>query len=64
MRIRNGIRWLNLAIQWQISILFQEKQKVFMKELEDAYKEQTSDSEFQEEISAWDIVIDDGLNAE
>ncbi len=64
MRIRNGLRWLNLAIQWQISILFQEKQKVFMKELEDAYKEQTSDPEFQEEISAWDIVIDDGLNAE
>lgn len=34
-----------------------------MKELEDAYKEQASDPEFQEEVAAWDIVVGDGLNA-
>ncbi|MFN5514171.1 MAG: hypothetical protein ACK5CA_05320 [Cyanobacteriota bacterium] len=44
-------------------ILWQEKKRIFMKELEDAYKDQASDPEFQEEISAWDIAVSDGLNA-
>lgn len=45
------------------NILWKEKQRVFMKELEDAYKEQANDPEFQEEISVWDVTVDDGLNA-
>lgn len=44
-------------------ILWQEKRRVFMKELEDAYKDQARDSEFQEEVLAWDAVVGDGLNA-
>jgi Arc/MetJ-type ribon-helix-helix transcriptional regulator len=44
-------------------VLSKEKQRIFMKELEDAYKEQANDPEFQEEISDWDITVGDGLNA-
>jgi len=44
-------------------ILWKEKKRVFMKELEDAYKEQADDPEFQEEISVWDVTVGDGLNA-
>ena len=44
-------------------VLWQEKRKVFMKELEDAYTDQANDLEFQEEVSAWDIAVGDGLNA-
>lgn len=44
-------------------VLWQEKRRIFMKELEDAYKAQANDPEFQEEISAWDVVVGDGLNA-
>ena len=44
-------------------ILLKEKKRVLMKDLEDAYKEQTNDSELQEEMSVWDITADDGLNA-
>lgn len=44
-------------------VLWQEKRRIFMKELEDAYKEQASDPEFQKEVAAWDIVVGDGLNA-
>jgi predicted transcriptional regulator len=44
-------------------ILWKEKKRIFMKELEDAYKEQVNDPEFQEEISVWDVTVDDGLNA-
>ena len=44
-------------------VLWQEKKRVFMKELEDAYKDQASDPELQEEISVWDIAVGDGLNA-
>ncbi|MGB8698937.1 MAG: hypothetical protein WCD18_05925 [Thermosynechococcaceae cyanobacterium] len=44
-------------------VLWQEKRRIFMKELEDAYKDQASDPEFQEEISVWDIAVGDGLNA-
>lgn len=44
-------------------VLWKEKRRIFMKELEDAYKEQVNDPEFQEEISVWDVTADDGLNA-
>ena len=44
-------------------ILWKEQKRIFMKELEDAYKEQVNDPMFQEEISLWDITAEDGLNA-
>ncbi len=44
-------------------ILWKEKQRIFMKELENAYKEQANDPIFQEETSVWDITVEDGLNA-
>jgi Arc/MetJ-type ribon-helix-helix transcriptional regulator len=44
-------------------ILSKEKQRIFMKELENAYKDQANDPEFQEEIADWDITVGDGLNA-
>jgi predicted transcriptional regulator len=44
-------------------VLFKEKQRIFMKELKNAYKDQANDSEFQEEIAVWDIAVGDGLNA-
>lgn len=44
-------------------VLWKEKRRIFMKELEDAYKEQVNDPEFQEEVSVWDVTVDDGLNA-
>ncbi len=44
-------------------ILWKEKQRIFMKELENAYKEQANDPSFQEEISVWDVTVKDGLNA-
>jgi hypothetical protein len=44
-------------------ILWQEKRRIFMKELEDAYKDQADDPEFQEEVSVWEITVGDGLNA-
>lgn len=44
-------------------ILWKEKKRILMKELENAYKEQVNDPEFQEEIVAWDVTVNDGLNA-
>lgn len=44
-------------------ILLKEKKRVFMKQLEDAYKEQANDPNFREEISIWDVTVEDGLNA-
>jgi metal-responsive CopG/Arc/MetJ family transcriptional regulator len=44
-------------------ILWKEKRRIFMKELEDAYKDQVNDPVFQEEISVWDVTAEDGLNA-
>jgi metal-responsive CopG/Arc/MetJ family transcriptional regulator len=44
-------------------ILWQEKKKMFMLELENAYKEQSSDPEFQDELSIWEVTLGDGLNA-
>ncbi len=45
------------------NILLKEKRRVFMNELEDAYKEQANDPELQKEISVWDVTVNDGLNA-
>lgn len=44
-------------------VLSQEKRRILMKELEDAYTDQANDPEFQEEITVWDIAVGDGLNA-
>lgn len=44
-------------------ILQQEKRRIFMKELENAYKDQANDTEFQAEVSVWEITVGDGLNA-
>jgi len=44
-------------------ILWKEKKRVLMKELEDAYKEQVRDPAFQDEVSVWDVTVEDGLNA-
>jgi metal-responsive CopG/Arc/MetJ family transcriptional regulator len=44
-------------------ILWKEKRRIFMQELEDAYKEQVNDPMFKEEISLWDVTAEDGLNA-
>ncbi|AFY59915.1 hypothetical protein [Synechococcus sp. PCC 6312] len=45
------------------NVLWQEKRRILMKELEEAYKDQANDPELQEEISAWDVAVGDGLNA-
>ena len=44
-------------------ILWKEKRRVLMKELENAYQEQSKDPVFYEEISDWDVTAEDGLNA-
>jgi hypothetical protein len=44
-------------------ILLQEKRRIFMQELGDAYKEQANDPMLQEEVSLWDVTVEDGLNA-
>ena len=45
------------------ALLREEQRRIFMKELAIAYEEQANDREFQEEISVWDVTVDDGLNA-
>jgi predicted transcriptional regulator len=44
-------------------ILWKEKRRILMKELEDAYKDQVNDPVLQEEISVWDVTAEDGLDA-
>ncbi|MUL37328.1 hypothetical protein [Gloeocapsopsis dulcis] len=44
-------------------VLLREKKKSLLKELEDAYKEQSEDPEFLEEIAVWDVAVGDGLDA-
>lgn len=41
-------------------VLWREKRRIFMQELEDAYKDQANDSEFQKETSVWDVTSGDG----
>lgn len=42
-------------------ILHAEKQKLFEKELAQAYIDQSNDPEFREEFLVWDAAIADGL---
>lgn len=44
-------------------ILLKEKQQRLIRELADAYREQSNDPEFQQEVLAWDVTVSDGLNA-
>jgi len=44
-------------------ILQKEKNRIFLQELGDAYKKQSDDPEFQEEIAVWGVAAGDGLNA-
>lgn len=45
------------------TVLWQEKKRILMKDLADAYTDQSNDPEFQQELSMWDITAGDGLNA-
>ena len=45
------------------NLLLKEKKRLFLQELARAYEEQAQNSEFQEELADWDIVVGDGLNA-
>ncbi len=42
-------------------ILAREKNNLLMKELAEAYHEQSCDPEFQAELVVWDIAVGDGL---
>lgn len=44
-------------------ILWHEKQKSLMQELAEAYRDQSSDPDFLEAVSAWDVTTGDGLDA-
>lgn len=44
-------------------VLWKEKRRIFMQELEEAYTQQANDPDFKQGISAWDITVGDGLNA-
>ncbi len=41
-------------------VLWKEKKRIFMQELEDAYTEQANDPDFQQEMLIWDITVGDG----
>jgi hypothetical protein len=42
-------------------ILWREKQRILLEELEQAYIEQSADPEFQAECQVWEAVVHDGL---
>lgn len=44
-------------------ILYNEKCRIFLQELADAYEEESNDPEFQEEVAVWDVAVADGLDA-
>ncbi|GFE70364.1 hypothetical protein [Chroococcus sp. FPU101] len=44
-------------------ILWEEKKRIFLEDLANAYEEQANDLKFQEEIAAWDTTVGDGLDA-
>jgi metal-responsive CopG/Arc/MetJ family transcriptional regulator len=44
-------------------ILWEEKKRIFLQDLANAYEEQAKDLEFFEEIAAWDTTVGDGLGA-
>lgn len=41
-------------------VLWKEKKRIFMQELEEAYTEQANAPDFQQEISVWGVTLDDG----
>lgn len=43
-------------------LLLRERQRIFMKELEEAYLEDANDPIAKEERSLWEVTIGDGLN--
>jgi len=45
------------------NLIQKEKQRLFLKDLEDAYREQANDPEFLEEMTIWDVTVGDGLDA-
>ena len=45
------------------NLIQKEKQRLFLKDLEDAYKEQANDPEFLEETAIWEVTVGDGLDA-
>ena len=42
-------------------ILWQERKRISIQELENAYRAQNSDPDFQEDFAVWDIAVNDGL---
>jgi metal-responsive CopG/Arc/MetJ family transcriptional regulator len=44
-------------------ILRQEKKRILMQELADAYQQEANDPTFQSEIADWDVTAGDGLDA-
>lgn len=44
-------------------ILWKEKKRISMQKLENAYREQDWDADFQAEFAVWDITVGDGLDA-
>lgn len=56
MRTENRSGFIN-------DILWREKRRIFMEELADAYAEQASDPDFEEEVSLWDVTVGDGLSS-
>jgi predicted transcriptional regulator len=44
-------------------ILRQEKKRILMQELADAYRKEANDPAFQSEIADWDVTAGDGLDA-
>ena len=45
-------------------ILLKEKQRLFLKELDEAYLDQENDPVAQAEIALWSVTVSDGLDAE
>ena len=51
----NRSSWINQMIK-------EKQQQELMKQLEEGYKEMTSNPKIREEISVWDTVVGDGLD--
>jgi hypothetical protein len=43
-------------------LLIKERNNLLLKELAEAYQEQSNDPEFQAEMAVWDSVVGDGLH--
>ncbi len=44
-------------------LLIKEKNNFLLKELAEAYEEQSNDLGFQSEMAVWDVAVGDGLHA-